>query len=225
MDSDPPERMGAPSNDPMNTQPPVLGQRKICGFWRRVAALMIDSLPLGVVGLVMGWFFFDALAQLGSGGRLLGFAIALLYFGILNSSVGRGQTLGKRAMGIEVVDGAGRHIRARPLRASLLRAGRPLFSQRRRGVLRLHLGRDSARVCYFRPRWCDCLSLYFQPAHATKRARSHRGHICGRGARGWRSSSNPSLAGTFRCHRCGLRRADRGQRDGRTLGDEDLRLS
>ena len=65
---------------------------------------------LGLVGMVPGIFLFDWLAHLGGSGRLIGFAVALAYFGVLNSSLGRGQTVGKRIMKIEVVDKFGRHI-------------------------------------------------------------------------------------------------------------------
>jgi len=75
-----------------------------------VAALLVDSALLGLIGLLPGIFLFDVLASLGGFGRLIGFAIALPYFTLLNGSIGRGQTIGKRIMGIEVTDGSGRHI-------------------------------------------------------------------------------------------------------------------
>jgi uncharacterized RDD family membrane protein YckC len=101
--------------------------RTISGFWRRLAALLLDGLLLGLVGFVCGLFMFDPLAQLGGWGRVIGFLIALPYFGILNSAVGKGQTTGKRLMSIEVVDRSGRHI---SLPRSLLRfviLGVPFF--------------------------------------------------------------------------------------------------
>ena len=71
---------------------------------------MIDSAVLGIAGLILGFLLFDFFAHLGGWGRLVGFGIALLYFGTLNSVVGGGQTLGKVLLGIEVVDAAGNHI-------------------------------------------------------------------------------------------------------------------
>ena len=53
--------------------------------------------------MVLGYFFFDQFVQLGQSGRLVGFVIALLYFGLLNSSLGGGKTIGKRLMKIKVV--------------------------------------------------------------------------------------------------------------------------
>lgn len=75
----------------------------ICGFWRRLLAFIIDGFILGGIGMVTGALFFDFLAELGGVGRIVGFAAAMLYFGILNSSVGNGQTVGKRILKIQVV--------------------------------------------------------------------------------------------------------------------------
>jgi uncharacterized RDD family membrane protein YckC len=102
-------------------------QRVVSGFWQRVLAFIIDGLLLGVVGILCGFFLFDQLTYLGGWGRLVGFSIALGYFGLLNSATGGGQTIGKRAMKIEVVDRAGHHI---SLGRSLLRytvLGVPFF--------------------------------------------------------------------------------------------------
>ncbi|MHC4169711.1 MAG: RDD family protein [Planctomycetota bacterium] len=97
----------------------VVSQRRaISGFWRRLLASIIDGLLLGLAGMVCGLFLFDQFAALGGWGRLMGFFVALTYFGVLNSAIGAGQTIGKRAMKIEVVNRAGRHI---SLGRSLLR--------------------------------------------------------------------------------------------------------
>lgn len=76
----------------------------ISGVWRRIGALVVDMVLLGMVGYVLGLAFWELLVDLGSWGRLLGFVIALLYFGLMNSSFANGQTLGKRLLGIRVVD-------------------------------------------------------------------------------------------------------------------------
>lgn len=80
---------------------------KIAGFWRRLLAFLTDCLLLGLVGFALGLVFYDTLAGLGVWGKLVGFIIALTYFGILNSAVGNGQTLGKRLVNIKVVDREG----------------------------------------------------------------------------------------------------------------------
>lgn len=82
----------------------------VCGFWKRVFALVLDGLLLGVIGLVLGITMFDQLAQLGGWGRLVGFCIALIYFGVFNSVIGKGQTLGKKLVKIHVIDPNGNHI-------------------------------------------------------------------------------------------------------------------
>ena len=79
----------------------------IAGFWRRVGAAALDSAVLGGVGFVLGLCFVRQFMAWGSWGRLLGFAIALLYFVPLNSRLGGGQTIGKRAIKIRVTTAAG----------------------------------------------------------------------------------------------------------------------
>lgn len=64
----------------------------ISGFWRRLLALVVDGVILGLAGSLLGLVFFEPLAGLGVWGRLLGFSVAFGYFGLLNSSIGRGQT-------------------------------------------------------------------------------------------------------------------------------------
>lgn len=80
-------------------------QQGICGFWRRLAALVVDGLLLGTVGFLLGLLFSEQFIALGPWGRWLGFIIELAYFGLLNSRLGNGQTLGKRLLKIRVVDG------------------------------------------------------------------------------------------------------------------------
>ena len=83
---------------------------RISGFWRRVFAYMIDGLLLAAVGVAIAIPFYAQLVTLGVAGRLIGFPIALLYFGALNSSWGDGRTLGKRLLGLRVVSRRGTTI-------------------------------------------------------------------------------------------------------------------
>lgn len=76
----------------------------ISGFWRRIGALFIDTLILGAAGLVLGLFLESFFVEIGAWGRLIGFFIALIYFGVMNSSIAGGQTVGKRALKLRVVD-------------------------------------------------------------------------------------------------------------------------
>src|SRR5690348_14117245 len=93
------EGMAVPTSDESRTaeqRPPI------AGFWRRLAAFVVDALILGVPAMLLGFAMFDWAASLGQAGRLIGFVVALLYFGLLNSRLGGGQTLGKRLLGIRV---------------------------------------------------------------------------------------------------------------------------
>ncbi len=74
----------------------------ISGFWRRFLAWIVDVLILGVLGQVFGLLFASFLFSIGPYGRPIGLLFILPYFGILNSRIGGGQTLGKRVMKIAV---------------------------------------------------------------------------------------------------------------------------
>jgi uncharacterized RDD family membrane protein YckC len=88
----------------------VPASAEIAGFWRRIFALMIDGALLGCVGFAIGTVAFRQVVALGQEGRLIGAAITLLYFGILNGSWGGGATLGKRMLGLRVIRRDGRTI-------------------------------------------------------------------------------------------------------------------
>lgn len=76
----------------------------ISGFWRRIGALIVDTLILALGGFVLGLFLKSVFIQMGAWAALVGFGISLGYFGVLNSAIGNGQTLGKKLLGIRVVD-------------------------------------------------------------------------------------------------------------------------
>ncbi|GAB3097721.1 RDD family protein [Lysobacter terrae] len=77
------------------------------GFWRRSIAFIVDALVLGIVGALAGWALFDEFARMGGYGRALGFVVALAFFGVMNSALCGGQTLGKRLLGVRVVGKGG----------------------------------------------------------------------------------------------------------------------
>jgi len=85
-------------------------QYEIAGFWRRGGAFFIDVVILGLLGLFLGLFFSQQFVALGGWGRAVGFPIAAIYFAILNSRIGGGQTLGKRVLKIRVVDKTGEFL-------------------------------------------------------------------------------------------------------------------
>ena len=86
------------------TEEKTITKTWITGFWRRIGAFVIDSIVLGIVGYVLGLFFSTWFVEIGVWGRLIGFTIALLYFGTLNSNIFNGQTLGKKLLKIKVVN-------------------------------------------------------------------------------------------------------------------------
>ena len=87
------------------------------GFWRRVAAFLVDGVVLGLVGYALGLLLFDAFVRMGPWGRCVGFGVALAYFVAQESGRGGGQSLGKRLLGIRVVDAQGRALS--PLRGGV----------------------------------------------------------------------------------------------------------
>lgn len=101
------------------TEPDVVLESPIAGFWWRLLAIILDSILIWFFGLVLGLIYFDEFVAMGDWGRLLGFVIFLAYFGFLNSSWGGGQTLGKRICKIMVVGADGRNI---TIKRSMLRA-------------------------------------------------------------------------------------------------------
>ena len=82
----------------------------VAGFWRRIGAFFIDTVILGVFGMLIGGLMSPSLSHIGAPARLIGFVVALAYFGILNSRVGNGQTLAKRWLGIRVVNAQGQSL-------------------------------------------------------------------------------------------------------------------
>lgn len=110
MSTPPPVDPPPPSTPSPVAVMPVHPSRYIAGFWRRVGAFAIDSVALGAVGAALGFAFFDTFAAMGQQGRWIGFVVAGAYFSVLNSRVGRGQTLGKRLLEIEVIDARGSHL-------------------------------------------------------------------------------------------------------------------
>src|SRR5689334_4917032 len=85
----------------------VVGGSSFAGAWRRVGAFVVDAFLLGLAGVAAGFTLFDFFVRMGGWGRWVGFAIALTYFGTLNSRIGHGQTLGKRMLKIRVVSADG----------------------------------------------------------------------------------------------------------------------
>jgi uncharacterized RDD family membrane protein YckC len=118
--------------------------REIGSLWRRIVAFLIDSIVVGIAGTLIALPFFDFFSRLGAWGRLVGFCLAVPYFVLLNSRIGDGQTLGKRAMHLQVVNATGEPI---PVSKSFIRylvLGAPFFLN----GLRLPITRTPQIVTY-----------------------------------------------------------------------------
>jgi uncharacterized RDD family membrane protein YckC len=98
------------------------GHSTIAPLWKRVVAYFLDWILLAVVGMCIGFFLFDALAGIGIWGGAIGFVTAMIYFGICDSRIRNGQSVGKIAMKIRVVSRSGAPLRVPPafLRAAIL---------------------------------------------------------------------------------------------------------
>lgn len=111
----------------MTTESNTPNPQIIASFWRRLGAFFLDCLVLGMAGITVGFFLADELVSLGAWGRLLGFSVALIYFGILNSNITGGRTLGKRLLGIKVATKDGTPLSASKSFLRFLPLGAPWF--------------------------------------------------------------------------------------------------
>jgi uncharacterized RDD family membrane protein YckC len=87
----------------------VNGASMYAGFWRRVAAVLIDGLLLAAVTAPLTAAMVDDPYRWGGPGNVLSSAIGWLYFALMESS-SRQATLGKMALGIRVTDLEGERI-------------------------------------------------------------------------------------------------------------------
>lgn len=111
--SEPPFSLGLTSEALVSEVQP----RIIAKLWRRVAAFLLDVLILSIAIHLLAIFLYDQFVHLDAWGPLVGFALVMPYFALLNSNVFNGQTIGKALLGVQVVDAHGNLLS--PLRASL----------------------------------------------------------------------------------------------------------
>ena len=92
-------------------QPQAQARANVAGFWIRVGAFLIDSIVLGIVaGAFTGGDAItnpDVTNAQHSGIETIA---SFLFFTLLWSSIGGGQTLGMRLLGLRVVDREGKTI-------------------------------------------------------------------------------------------------------------------
>src|SRR5580693_9878672 len=93
---------------PSSASPPAFLPRAdvdyICGFWRRVIALLVDLVVLFLLLAFPALRWFDYFSSHPMAALTLGFVVTFPYFIILNSRIGNGQTLGKKLAKIRVAD-------------------------------------------------------------------------------------------------------------------------
>jgi uncharacterized RDD family membrane protein YckC len=119
--------------------------REIGSLWRRIVAVVIDSIIVGIAGTLVALPFFDTFSRLGAWGRLVGFCLSLPYFVLLNSRVGNGQTLGKRVVHLQVVDRRGEPISVARAFVRYFVLSMPFFLNR----LALPITRTPVVITYF----------------------------------------------------------------------------
>lgn len=89
---------------------PVREPIPVVGFWVRLISDIIDVILLGVFGFLLSIPLRTFFYTLGQSGWWIGIIIAFLYAGLLHSSIGQGQSLGKMILGIQVVKMDGRFL-------------------------------------------------------------------------------------------------------------------
>ena len=90
---------------------PQIETSKAVSFWKRWFAYIIDAtFILGGCTTFLAMGIPDALVPYGRYTMFIGLIITILYFGIMNSNICKGQTLGKMAMGLKTVDKFGNYL-------------------------------------------------------------------------------------------------------------------
>lgn len=92
---------------------------QFAGVWRRIGALLVDAAVLGVLGFPLGLLLGERYAPAGTPARLIGLILIVPYLGLMGSRLGGGQTLGKRLLGLRIVDVHGQPI---PVARAFVRA-------------------------------------------------------------------------------------------------------
>ncbi|MEI7489182.1 MAG: RDD family protein [Chryseobacterium sp.] len=95
----------------MNTSEQVNQTNKVlAGFWIRLLADAIDMAVLWVIGFILGFFLETWFIKLGGNVTWIGLLISIAYFVPMQSTFGKGQSLGKRLLGIQVLDMKGQPL-------------------------------------------------------------------------------------------------------------------
>lgn len=82
----------------------------IVSFWKRFLSDILDNIFLGLLGYVLIWVIQLTNIDFGENIAWIGLIIAFLYVGILQSSLGEGQSLAKKILNIQVVRLDGKYL-------------------------------------------------------------------------------------------------------------------
>lgn len=102
-----------PSND-------VVDASTVVVFWKRIGAYFLDTaIILKIAGVLIGAAGASLWFEIGGYGIIIGAVVYLLYFGLMNSVLCKGQTIGKKLFAVKVVDRNNEYL---PVGKSFLRA-------------------------------------------------------------------------------------------------------
>jgi uncharacterized RDD family membrane protein YckC len=82
----------------------------VVGFWRRFFADFLDAIILGIPGYGIGYLFRYTFSEMGLHAVWVGLILSFLYYGLQHTSLGGGQTPGKRLLGIQVLRRDGQYL-------------------------------------------------------------------------------------------------------------------
>jgi uncharacterized RDD family membrane protein YckC len=95
-------------NGPSEQENPT--QKLVAGFWIRVVADVIDLAILWTFAFALSFVMESWFLRLGENGVWFGLLISIAYFVPMQSRFGNGQSLGKRLLGIQVLDMKGQPL-------------------------------------------------------------------------------------------------------------------
>ncbi len=142
----------------------------VIGFWKRLVSDFLDAVFLAGVGFLLSLVTGDLFFEVGSQGAWIGLVISFLYTGLLQTSLGRGQSMGKKILGIQVLAMDGSYL---SFPKSFLRYGVLAFfvyNQAIAQMLGLTLNLDWTSILYTILVFCALLGCFLMvPIHPLKR--------------------------------------------------------
>lgn len=97
-------------NAPASSGVSIMPKPTHASFWKRALAFIVDEIIISIAALILSFLFRNFFLNLGENLWYIGFMVLMPYFVILNSSIGKGQTLGKKLLGIRIVNTKGQVV-------------------------------------------------------------------------------------------------------------------